>query len=58
MRSGQAGSGGGLVDLSGFTLRDLRELCDADEESYLGRALSRVLAGTEADGHHGFSSKI
>jgi hypothetical protein len=50
--------GSGLVDLSGFTLRDLGDLRDADRESYLARALSRFLAPTEVDGHHGFQSKI
>lgn len=47
----------GLVDLTGITLSDLREL-DSDSESSLGRALRRVLASTEADGHLGFTSKI
>jgi hypothetical protein len=55
-RSGELG-GRGLVDLGGFSLRDLRDLSD-DDESYLARALSRVLGPAEADGYHGFSSKI
>ena len=54
---GREAAGAGLVDLSGFTLSDLRDLRDADDESYLARALSRVLAG-ESAGHHGFQSKI
>jgi hypothetical protein len=49
---------GGLVDLGGLTLRDLRDLRDADDESCLARALSRILAPTEVDGHHGFQSNI
>jgi hypothetical protein len=49
---------GGLVDISSLTLRDLREMRDADDESCLGRALSRVLASTEGEGHHGFQSSI
>lgn len=57
VRSAQI-AGGGLVDLSGFTLGDLRDLRDADEESCLARALSRVLASGEVGGHHGFQSKI
>jgi len=46
------------VDLSGFTLRDLRDLRDADGKSSLAGALSRFLASTEVDGHYGFQSKI
>jgi hypothetical protein len=48
---------GGLVDLSGLTLRDLRDIREGDDRSCLAQALSRVLAG-EADGHHSFSSCI
>lgn len=48
---------GGLVDLSGLTLRDLRDLRDTDGRSCLAQALSRVLAA-EVDGHHSFSSSI
>jgi hypothetical protein len=65
---GQAGGGRGaradqiadegLVDISDLTLRDLRDLRDADDQSCLARALSRVLACGEADGHHSFQSKI
>jgi hypothetical protein len=51
-------SDGALVDLSGLTLRELRDLSDPDDETCLARALSRVLAPTQADGHHGFQSKI
>lgn len=54
--SGQVADGG-LPDLSGLTLHDLRELRDAQHKSSLAQALSRVLA-PEADAHYGFSSKI
>lgn len=61
---GQVSGGGsaetgdeGMVDLSGLTLADLRDLRDGDDKSSLTRALSRVLAG-EADGHHSFSACI
>jgi FXSXX-COOH protein len=47
----------GLVDLSGFTLEDLRNLQDASDESYLAHALRRV-TGAEGDGSYGFNSKI
>lgn len=57
VRAGQFASSG-LVDLSGFTLRDLRDLRDAERESYLAGALSRFLAPAEVDRHHGFQSKI
>jgi hypothetical protein len=57
VRGGQFASSG-LVDLTGFTLRDLRDLRDADGESYLAGALSRFLAPTQVDGHNGFQSKI
>ena len=49
---------GGLVDISGLTLRDLRDLRDAEDESCLAQALSRVLASTAGEGHHGFQSSI
>ncbi len=49
---------GGVVDLSGFSLRDLRDMRDADGRSYLSMALTRVLAPGEPPGLHGFSSKI
>jgi len=66
---GQAGGGteaagyghvavGGVVDLSGFSLRDLRDMRDAEGQSYLGEALRRVLAPGQPPGLHGFSSKI
>jgi hypothetical protein len=56
VRSGHIG--GGLVDLSGFTLGDLREMQDSyDDESSLSRALSRVLA-SKADGSNGFNARI
>jgi hypothetical protein len=51
-------AGSGLVDLTSFTMRDLRDLRDADGESSLAGALSRFLTPTELDGHHGFQSKI
>jgi hypothetical protein len=47
----------GMVDLSGMTLADLRDLSDGDDKSSLARALSRVLDG-EANGHHSFSACI
>jgi len=47
----------GMVDLSGLTLADLRDLRDGDDKSSLARALSRVLAD-ETDGHHSFSACI
>jgi hypothetical protein len=49
---------GGLIDVSDLTLADLRDLCDRDDESCLTRALSRLLAASEEDGHHGFQSSI
>jgi hypothetical protein len=47
-----------LVDLSGLTLRELRDLRDPDEQTCLDRALSRVLAPTQTEAYHSFSSKI
>jgi FXSXX-COOH protein len=47
----------GLVDLSGFSLEDLRNLLDASDESYLAHALRR-LTGSEGDGSYGFNSRI
>ena len=51
-------SDGALVDLSGLTLRELRDLRDPEEQTSLARALSRVLAPTQAEAYHSFSSKI
>jgi hypothetical protein len=47
-----------LVDVSQLTLRDLRDLREESDESCLARALSRILASSEEDGHHGFQSII
>jgi len=50
---------GGLVDVSGLTLNELRDLRDDTDESCLDRALSRILASAEEEeGHHGFQSSI
>jgi hypothetical protein len=52
---------GGLVDVSGLALNDLRDLTnlrDENNESCLDRALLRILASSEDDGHHGFQSII
>ena len=57
VRTGQIASDG-LVDLSGFSLSDLRELHDSFDESCLARALSRVMATSDAAEVHGFQSKI
>ena len=57
VRSGQIASRD-LVDLTGFTLHDLRDLRDAHDTSSLARALSRVMAGTDAERSLSFSSKI
>jgi hypothetical protein len=56
VRSDHAGRGG-LADLSGLTLAELRDLRDAQDESYLAQALSRVM-GSEAPGFHNFNSNI
>lgn len=49
---------GALVDLNGLTLRELCDRTEPDDETCLARALSRVLAPTQADGHHGHQSTI
>jgi hypothetical protein len=56
VRSDQVGPGR-LADLSGLTLVELRDLRDAQDESYLAQALSRVM-GSEAPGFHNFNSNI
>jgi hypothetical protein len=56
VRSDQVGHGR-LADLSGLTLVELRDLRDAQDESYLAQALSRVM-GSEASGFHNFNSNI
>jgi hypothetical protein len=56
-QTGQIASDG-LVDLSGFTLSDLRDLRDSFDESCLSRALSRVMATSDVGEVHGFQSKI
>jgi hypothetical protein len=48
---------GGMVDLSGLTLSDLRDLRDAQDESYLAQALARVME-SQAPGFHNFNSNI
>jgi hypothetical protein len=56
--AGRQAAAGGVVDLSGFSLRELRDLGDAEGKSYLGMALRRILASEEPPGLHGFQSKI
>ena len=56
VRTGQIA--GGLVDLSGFSLGDLRDLRDARDRSCLAQALSRVLDTTGSARSNSFNSKI
>jgi hypothetical protein len=51
-------SDGALVDVSGLTLRELRDRRDPDDQTCLDRALLRVLAPTQADEHYCFQSTI